>query len=346
MWRDANEIDPAMMSTFNVVQISDPGALDGTSHITDCIVSRRIYSYKLQDKAIWRMQFDSPIFSIATRAAGSIVASYGGNRFATEVSVEGDGGDCFCFTTVLFGETTLVENGNFTTVTEERGLVWRPGPGTNLQINDNTARATVFFKVAEVEEALEHLLDERLRKPLKFSLSLDWSNGLKASLKRQLEFITYELQQADGIVSNPIAFASTTDLLISLVLNGAAHNYSDRLDRNPAGAVPAYVRRAEDFMRANCAEPIRMAHVATAAGCSVGTLGTVFRRFRETTPLNALHSIRLELAHNELSRGGTGCSIAEVARRYGFTNSARFAVAFRRSFGQTPSEAARRSSRI
>jgi AraC-like DNA-binding protein len=346
MLMDANEIDPAILATFHVVQTDAPGALDGTSLISQRLGEpSRIYSYKLQDKALWRAQFASPIFSLATRAAGSILGSYAGNRFATEVSLNGEKGDLFCFTTMMFGETTLVLDGHATTVRRDHGLAWRPGPNTQLQIGDNTARTNIFFKVAEIENALEHLLDENLQKPLQFSPNLNWSSGLAASLKRQLDILTYELQQSDGLVSNPIALASMTDLLISLALQGAAHNYSDRLASSSACAVPAYIRRAEDFMRENCAEPIRMAQVAVAAGCSVGTLGTVFKRFRGRTPLGTLHAIRLDQARKELTRGGTGASIAEVARCYGFTNSARFAVAFRRRFGQTPSEAAWRGSR-
>jgi transcriptional regulator GlxA family with amidase domain len=130
-----------------------------------------------------------------------------------------------------------------------------------------------------------------------------------------------------------------------LVLRGVPHNYMDRLDNRRPSAVPAYVRRAEDFMRANADAPIRMDDVADAAGCSVRTLGAVFRQFRDTTPLTALHAIRLDHVHVELSGGLASGSTAEVGRRYGFTNPGRFITAYRRRFGEAPSETARRGSR-
>ena len=98
-------------------------------------------------------------------------------------------------------------------------------------------------------------------------------------------------------------------------------------------------------MRANAAVPIRMQDVAAAAGCSVRTLGSVFRRFCDTTPLVALHMIRLEQVHAELSHSATEGSAAEVARRYGFTNPGRFAAAYRRRFREAPTETAMRGSR-
>ncbi|QCI63676.1 AraC family transcriptional regulator [Phreatobacter stygius] len=341
----APAIDPARLATFNVVRASDPGGVDGTSRVSERVAkSSRIYRYQLQNSALWRMQFDRPIFTLATRGAGSIIASYADSRFATEVSIDGDEGGLFCFTTLLHGHTTLIHNGDSTTATEGGGLALRPGPGTRLLTSDDNVRTNVFFKVAEVEDALEHMLDERLRGPLEFRPNLDWSSGLAASLKCQLDLVMHEFARPDGVASNPAALASMTDLLISLVLRGAPHNYADRLDRGPAGAVPAYIRRAEDFMRANCTEPVRMAHVAAAAGCSVRTLGAVFRQFRGKTPLGALHAIRLEQAHAVLSLGAADASVATVARRYGFTNAARFTSAFRRRFGKTPSEAVQRAS--
>jgi transcriptional regulator GlxA family with amidase domain len=132
------------------------------------------------------------------------------------------------------------------------------------------------------------------------------------------------------VADNPVALASLTDLVVSLVLRGIPHNYLERLKRGRFGAVPAYVRRAEEFMRANAAVPIRMDHVAAAAGCSVRTLDAVFRQFRDTTPLAALHAIRLEQVRAVLNQNVAGTSTGEISRRYGFAKPGRFAAAYRR----------------
>ena len=145
------------------------------------------------------------------------------------------------------------------------------------------------------------------------------------------------------MADNPAALTSFIDLVLVLVLRGMQHNYLERLqNRSRSGAVPAYVRRAEDFMRANAAVAISMEQMADAAGCGVRTLGAVFRQFRDTTPLAALHAIRLEQVQADLSLGPTSESVAEVARRYGFTNQGRFITTYRRRFGEAPSETARR----
>ncbi|TCR63003.1 AraC-like protein [Bosea sp. BK604] len=335
----------ARLAMFDVVRTNDPDDLNGQIHVPERAErSRRVYTYQLQDRALWRMRFEQPIFTLATRGTGAILASYADSSFATVVSVDGDDGDLYCFTTMLAGQITLAKGGAVTTATTRSGLVWRPGPGGRLSISDDNARNNIFFKVADLETALEHMLDEPLRQSLDFEPGLDWSRGLTASLMHQLDFVMHEFQREDGVPSSPVALASLTDSIISLVLHGARHNHTARLASTGDTAIPAYVRRAEDFMRAHGAQPIRMTHVAAAAGCSLRTLTSVFRHFRGSTPLAALHAIRLDLAHDELARGIGEASVAAIARRYGFTNATRFATAFGRRFGKTPAEAARHAS--
>ena len=185
------------------------------------------------------------------------------------------------------------------------------------------------------------MIDDRLHKPLEFARVVDWSNGLAASAKAQIDFVMGEFQRNDGVTSNAVAMASLTDLLVTLILHGLPHNYADKLIAGADAAAPRYVRHAEAFMRANATSPIRMAEVATAAGCSVRTLGAAFSRFRSTTPLHALHAIRLELAHDALRSATEYAPVAAIARRYGFTNAARFSTSYRRRFGEKPTETGR-----
>jgi AraC-like DNA-binding protein len=329
---------------FNVVQASDPAELDSRSRLRDRLAgTSREYRYQLRDPALWRMRFDQPIFTLATRAVGGIVASHGEGRFATEVSIEGES-DFFCITTLLRGGVTVIQRDAAATGTEARGLLFRTGLKTRLMISDDSQRTNVFLKATEVEAALEHALDARLRRPLEFRPELDWSQGLAASLQWQLDFVMREFARPGGVADNPVALATTTELLIALMLRGLPHNHAEQLAQDRGGAVPGYVHRAEEFMRANPATPLRIADVAAAAGCSVRTLTAVFRQFRGRSPLAALHAIRLQHAHDELSRDHEG-SVAAVARRHGFTNASRFGTAFRRHFGVSPQEVARRGLR-
>jgi hypothetical protein len=185
------------------------------------------------------------------------------------------------------------------------GLAFRGIPGTRILASDVNARENLWIEAAALEQALEALLGERLRERPACKSTVDWTSELAASLRGQIDFLTGEMARQGEVTENPVAMASMTDLVVSLVLRSIPHNYLEQLGTGHFGAVPAYVRCAEDFMRANAAVQITMDNVGVAAGCSVRTLRSVFRQFRDTTPLASLHRIRLEHAHAEL--GGSPC---------------------------------------
>jgi AraC-like DNA-binding protein len=273
-----------------------------------------------------------------------MMIAHGADRFGTLIEVGDVGIASYCFTALSYGEGTLIQHGNETTGDGNSGIIFRATPGTRILTSDVNARRSLWIEAVALEDALEGMLGNRLREPLAFKPGIDWTSGLAASLTGQIEFLMGDIKRRDGVADNPVALASLTDLIISLVLRGIPHNYFERLGGGRFGALPAYVRRADDFMRANAAAPIRMEQVAAAAGCSVRTLNAVFRQFRDTTPLASLHAIRLEQVHAELSHGMTGASIGEVSRRFGFTNPGRFASSYRRRFGEAPAATAKRRS--
>src|SRR5437588_870587 len=126
-------IDPAGLTMFDLSAETDHCSSDGTSRVTECVPKpTTTYGYKLQDRALWHSKFDSSGFTLATRSAGSIVASFVENRYATEVSVHGEESALFCFSTLLHGEMTLIDRGHETRGTASCGFALRAGPSTRL----------------------------------------------------------------------------------------------------------------------------------------------------------------------------------------------------------------------
>ena len=77
-----------------------------------------------------------------------------------------------------------------------------------------------------------------------------------------------------------------------------------------------------------------------ASGISSRGLQHAFRRALDMTPMQYLRVVRLVGAHEELRSGGT-VSIAEVARRWGFSSASRFARFHREHYGQNPAQVVR-----
>jgi AraC-like DNA-binding protein len=144
------------------------------------------------------------------------------------------------------------------------------------------------------------------------------------------------------LVRNRIAAALTSALLAEL-----PHNHSGIFVARESPIAPASVRRAERFMDENAAKTIGLSDLARAAGASPRALQMAFRRFRATTPMGHLRTLRLELARGELARmGATGGSVTSIANTYGFGSLSRFAADYKARFGESPSETLRRGTRI
>ncbi|WP_255450029.1 AraC family transcriptional regulator [Skermania sp. ID1734] len=110
----------------------------------------------------------------------------------------------------------------------------------------------------------------------------------------------------------------------------------------PAALRPRIVKRVIDEMYDDPARPWTAADMAEVAGVSVRRLQEGFRDYVGVSPRDYLVDLRLSRVHEDLLRDATGFTVAEVAMRWGFTHTGRFAAAYRRKFGESPSDTLRR----
>jgi transcriptional regulator GlxA family with amidase domain len=76
---------------------------------------------------------------------------------------------------------------------------------------------------------------------------------------------------------------------------------------------------------------------------SVRGLQMAFRKTLDMTPLDYLRRVRLSEAHRELQAATPDATtVTDVSRRWGFTNSSRFAHAYREEFGESPRQTLQR----
>jgi transcriptional regulator GlxA family with amidase domain len=110
-----------------------------------------------------------------------------------------------------------------------------------------------------------------------------------------------------------------------------------------AGA--AHVRRAEEIMRARLDEPLSVGDVAEAVGVCARALQAAFAAHRGTSPRVALTEMRLDAAQRWLVTASPDETVTDVALGCGFAHLSRFAAAYRRRFGEPPSETLARARR-
>ena len=294
------------------------------------------HRYRLRDPAA---ASDGPLLSRhVLRAVGALQVSQVWEQRGTEVGIDEPGIPAYCFSMLHAGGMRLSLPGRAEAAEggPARGLIHAGHDGTHALTLDGTTRTNLWVARTALDGALAAQLGGVPRSPLAFRPEIDWTTGAGSSVGRLLCHATAELERPDGMGAQPLALAAFTDLFVQTVLTGLPHNHSEQLAEPRTMGTPRHLRQAEAFMRAEAGRPIRLEDIATAAGCSVRSLHDAFRRFRDTTPHQALQQVRLEMAAAELRRGED--PVTAVARRYGFTHPGRFATLYARRYGQRPRE--------
>jgi AraC-like DNA-binding protein len=106
---------------------------------------------------------------------------------------------------------------------------------------------------------------------------------------------------------------------------------------------PAHLKRACELIRANVAEPVRIAELALQLGITPRHLQAGFRQHLGTTPHRFLRDCRLDEANRRLSTARPGVTTTAIAYDCGFGHLGEFAQSYRLRFGESPSETLRRS---
>jgi len=102
------------------------------------------------------------------------------------------------------------------------------------------------------------------------------------------------------------------------------------------------LRRALEYLEATEPDAFSYADLAAAAGTSLRTVQSAFRRELDMSVSEWMRRRRLARARALLRAGGSALTVVEVAEAAGFHHPGRFAAAYHGAFGEYPSETARR----
>lgn len=101
-------------------------------------------------------------------------------------------------------------------------------------------------------------------------------------------------------------------------------------------------RRAEEYLRAQLAEPVSLRDLCEATETSERTLHLAFIESFGMSPKQLLKTLRLNRARQALRHPTPSTTVTDVALDWGFFHFGRFSVAYREMFGETPLQTLRR----
>jgi AraC-like DNA-binding protein len=139
------------------------------------------------------------------------------------------------------------------------------------------------------------------------------------------------------------ARAALDEFVLTTLLTGHHHNYTDALSRQEAVTRPAsLVGRAEAFIHDHLDDTtLTISHIANALGVSMRALQAAFHEHRRMTPTGYLRQVRLRQVRQRLLDGPEGDKVIDVALTYGFLHLGRFADQYKKCFGEAPSDTLR-----
>ncbi len=108
------------------------------------------------------------------------------------------------------------------------------------------------------------------------------------------------------------------------------------------GAIrPRVLERCLDYIHSNYAEAVSLTGLQRHAGVSLRTVQELFRRHLDCSITTYIRRVRLEAARARLLLGRAEDTVTSVALDCGFNHMGEFASAYRRAFGERPSDTLR-----
>jgi AraC-like DNA-binding protein len=200
------------------------------------------------------------------------------------------------------------------------------------------------FTKAAVLKNLASLQGEEPTIAPAFAPLLDLTTGHGRSLRHLVLSAVADFSDPNSALHQPAAMRALEHLLLTLLL-AQPNDAPERFARAASAIAPRDVARAVDFIEANLAARIALADIATAAGVPGRTLHAHFQRFKGVSPLGYLREARFRAARRALTSPAPGATTTGIATSCGFDHLGRFAVEYRRRFGECPSETLRRHRR-
>jgi AraC-like DNA-binding protein len=252
-----------------------------------------------------------------------------GERYVLSCAVEGEAAGAHV------GQDFVIRPG-------QRAAVFSPGESGVIWIGSGHRAHNVMFARSVLEQHLTTLTGACARGPLRFEVAVDLGHGPGAAVLGLAELLQVESERPSP---SHALLAGLRDALLTTLLTGLNHSASNRLAAPTPSVTPACVRRAEEYLAANVGEAITLQDLVAAVGVPARSLQVAFKKYRSTTPMAFLRQLRLESARRRLLDAHVEYTVVDVARELGLGNPGRFAVEYKRRFGESPSQTLARARR-
>lgn len=234
---------------------------------------------------------------------------------------------------VRCGTTTALANPGHT------ASLLSPTLPTRMRWSDGCAKLIVLIEREVMQRQCAELLDRAIDK-VEFETAVDLSSLAGRLALDHVNLMLESVESGNAAFGNYLARLGES--LSSLLLSSLAHSQRAALDVPARTATSSTVDRAQDWIRANIERDFTVGDIAKAMDVSLRTLQETVRRHNGTTLVQMIEALRLDHFHSLLSGPQNGQSVTELAGLAGLGHLGRAAAAYRRRYGESPSQTLRR----
>lgn len=236
------------------------------------------------------------------------------------------------------GRTKLGNGGAEISVAAEQGCV--SSAAASIDFGPRFQQLAWRVHHAAITRKLHARIDRPIVPALAFQPAVRFDAAAGQALLHTLRCLVHVL--AAGTSPQSLIVTELEQAMMAGLLSATQHGFRDALERAAKLASPSQVRRAEEFIAANCHRALSIDEIAQAVGTSVRSLYRSFRRQRSHSPMEFLKQCRLNEARRLLETEGPSLSVTDVGLACGFEDLSHFSKEFLKAFGERPSSIARR----
>ncbi len=225
------------------------------------------------------------------------------------------------------------------------GTILNPDRHTKMIWHAGCQQILIYIDKNSFKKFIEKFIGRSLRKPAIFETEINFNRPELANWRRHL--IALVAAADAGKLFGGAEFLNQQLLeqeLLSEFVTFQPSNIQQFTKSVATGPVEIYVKRAQQYIIENAANPIALDDIATAVGVPGRTLQYGFQCSLNSSPMAALRSERLMQVRHELASGHCERTIASTATKWGFFHFGRFSQYYRQKFGERPIETMRQAN--
>jgi AraC-like DNA-binding protein len=203
-------------------------------------------------------------------------------------------------------------------------------------LRTNTARLTVVTFDANLLRRVAAERNAPAPQQIRFESSRPRSSAVVRTWRRTLDYVIASFGSAET-AEEPLVVGAEAQLLAAAMLECFQSNVNAGVDLLGNPEVPQTFKGAVSFIERHAGDGIGINDVAAAVRLTPRAVQYLFRQQLDTTPTQYLRRVRLHRAHLDLLGGNRSTTtVSEIAQRWGFAHTGRFAVLYREAYGQSP----------